>query len=147
MPALGERLFATGGAAVTILREFGGACGNFEQGAASLCNRAFQMIYEHPWGMKTHTLAIPFLPASIGNLFDAKSIANAHNLVDESPMQTLAMGSQCAFLMGYPSSCGQIALTVLPGETLLATLLDLLLGHERRPGRDLNPNTADVCGL
>ena len=75
MPALGERLFATGGAAVTILREFGGACGNFEQGAARACNGASQPLDEHPWCSQSDASPVLFLPPLIGNLFQDDGVA------------------------------------------------------------------------
>ena len=42
MPALPERLLDVGATAMTVLRQFGGAGGDFMQDAASSCNRAFQ---------------------------------------------------------------------------------------------------------
>ncbi len=39
-------------------------------------------------------------------------------------MQTLAMHSQLAFLVGESSSGGKIPLAILPGEAPLAMLLD-----------------------
>jgi hypothetical protein len=39
-------------------------------------------------------------------------------------MQALAMGGKPAFLVCQSSSCGKIALAILPGETVFATLLD-----------------------
>jgi hypothetical protein len=62
------------------------------QDAASSCNRAFQMLNEHPWSMSPHALAILFLPGFVGQLFRDDGRASAHNLMDEPAMQTLAMG-------------------------------------------------------
>ena len=38
------------------------------QGAARTCNGAFEMCYQHPWGAKSHALAIAAMPALIGDL-------------------------------------------------------------------------------
>ncbi len=42
-------------------------------------------------------------------------------------MQTLAMGSQLAFLMSETTSGGQVPSTVFPHEALMAMLLDTSL--------------------
>ncbi len=111
-------------AAVTVLGQLGAARGELVQGAASLCNCASQVVYQHPWGTHTHALAIAFLPASISNLFDTNVVADSDNLVDKPSMQALAMGSKLAFLVCQSSPCGEIALAILPGTASLAMLLD-----------------------
>jgi hypothetical protein len=50
------------------------------------------MVYEHPWGMKSHALAKPLLPALVGNLLGTNVVAHGHDLVDESAVQALAVG-------------------------------------------------------
>jgi hypothetical protein len=63
MKPLRQGLFDIGLTAVAILRQPGAGGGNFAQGAASLCNCAFQMGYKHPWGAQRHALAVELLPA------------------------------------------------------------------------------------
>ena len=93
MPALPEWLFDALAAAVTILREFGTACGDFVQGAARACNGASEHLYEHPWGAKAHAFAVLLLPCLVGNLLGDHGVAHSHQLMDLAPMQALAMGS------------------------------------------------------
>ena len=109
---------------MTVLREFGAARGNLAQGAAGTCNRASQMVYEHPWGMQAHALPELLLPALIGNFFDGDVVTDTYNLIDQSPMQALAMSSQLAFLVCQSPSGGKVALAILPGEAPLAVFLD-----------------------
>src|SRR5258708_37082737 len=109
---------------MTVLRQFGGARGKLVQGAASLCNCASQVVYEHPWGTQAHALAITFLPASIRNLCDTNVVTDTDNLMDKPSMQALAMGGELAFVVCQPSPRGKVALTVFPGKASLAVLLD-----------------------
>ncbi len=67
---------------MTVLGQFSDARGNFDQGAAGACNRASQMVYKHPWGVKAHTLAKLFLPAFVRYFLDLDMVAHAHNLMD-----------------------------------------------------------------
>src|SRR5438876_2204297 len=85
MPALREGFHLISTAPVTILRQLGGARGNFGQGAAGTCNRAPQMVYQHPWGTQAHALAKQFLPAFVRNLLDADIFADMYNLMHQSP--------------------------------------------------------------
>ena len=98
--------------------------GELVQGAASFCNCASQVVYEHPWGTEAHALAELLLPALIRNLLDTDVVTNLHNFMHEPAMQALTMGSKLAFLMGKSSPRGKIPLTILPGKTLLAMLPD-----------------------
>ncbi len=109
---------------MTVLRELSAARGELVQGAASLCNCASEVLYQHPWGTHAHALAVLRLPASIGNFLDTDVVANTYNLVDESAMQALAMGGKLAFLVCQSPSCGKVAVAGLPGEASLAVLLD-----------------------
>jgi len=127
MPALGERLFHVALAAMAVLRQFGCPCGNFMQGAAGPCNRAFQPVYKHPWGVQSHTFPILLLPRFVRDFFEVNGVALTHDLVGEPTMQTLAMGSQLAFLMSETASGGQVPSTVFPHEALMAMLLDTSL--------------------
>src|SRR5260370_28685956 len=124
VPALRERLFGIGPATVTILRQFGSARGNFGQGAASLCNCAPQMIYQHPWGTEAHALPKLLLPAFVRNLLDMDVATGPYDLIHQAPVQALAMCSELAFLLRKPPSRGEVTSTVLPDEAPLATLLD-----------------------
>ena len=99
---LREGLFQTEAAAVTILREFGTACGNFVQGAARACNGASQHVYKHPWSAKLHTFAVLFLPRLIADLFKDDGVAHGDHLMDKPPMQALAMPRKPA-LLALPS--------------------------------------------
>ena len=92
MPALRERLFDVPAAAMTELREFGSARGNFEQGAARPCNGASEHLYKHPWCAQSHAPSILLLPRFIRKLFHDDRVAHGHDLMDLAPMQTLAMG-------------------------------------------------------
>jgi hypothetical protein len=55
VPALPQRFGNILAAAMTELRQLGGASGDFEQGAARTCNGASEQCYEHPWGPKPDT--------------------------------------------------------------------------------------------
>jgi hypothetical protein len=110
--------------AVTVLGQLGGARGELVQGAAGACNRASQVVYEHPWSTQAHALAELLLPASISNLFDTDVVADSDNLVDKPSMQALAVGGKLAFLVGKSASRGKVAFAILPGEACLAMLLD-----------------------
>src|SRR5262249_45606288 len=56
-------------------------------GAASPCHGAFQEVYEHPWGTKTHTPAKLLRPRTIGNLFSDDRVPHRNDLMDQAPMQ------------------------------------------------------------
>src|SRR5689334_10824223 len=109
MPALPQRLRYKLAAAMTELREFGAACGDFEQGAARPCNGASQQVHKHPWSTKTHTLAKRFLPGPIGDLLGDDGLAYGHHLMDQAPMETLAMGGEFPLTGGLASPDGQVA--------------------------------------
>src|SRR5260370_36195649 len=124
MPPLREGFFGMRLAAVTVLRQLGAAGGNLVQGAASVCNCASQVLYQHPWSTHAHALAIAFLPALVGYFFDTDIVTNTDNLVDKPPMQALAMGGELAFVVCQSSPRGKVPLTILPGEASLAMLRD-----------------------
>src|SRR5438045_8771674 len=105
VPALGQRLLCVALAAVAVLGEFGGARGELGQGAAGACNRASQVVYEHPWGRASHALAILLLPGFIGKLLDTNGVATTDDLMDKPSMQAFAMGCEIALLVGRASPC------------------------------------------
>jgi len=111
-------------ATVTVLGQFGAARGELVQGAASLCNCASQVLYQHPWSTQAHALAELFLPAFVGNFLDTNVITDVYDFVDKPSMQALAVRGKLAFLVGKSASRGKVALTILPGKALLAMLLD-----------------------
>ena len=124
VPALRERLFGIGVAAVAVLRQFGGARGELVQGAASVCNCAFQVIYQHPRGTQAHALAKALPPALVRNLLGTNIVAHRHNLVDEPAVQALAMGDKLAFVVGKPSPGCMVTAAVLPAEAACTVLFD-----------------------
>jgi hypothetical protein len=73
MPALRQRFFHDTAATMTELAQFGGARGNFEQGAARACNGASEPLYKHPWGSQSYALAILLLPRFVRDLFHVVS--------------------------------------------------------------------------
>ena len=127
MPALRQRLFLIASTAVAVLGQFGGACGELGQGAAGTCNRASQMVDEHPWGGVSHSPTILLLPGAVSELLNANVVASLYNLMHQAPMQALAMGRELALLVGKPSPRDTIALAVIPAETHLGALLDTAL--------------------
>ena len=114
VPALPERLFDERPAAVAKLGQFGTSRGDLVQGAARACNGASEMVDEHPWGTTSHAAAIAFLPAFVGNLFGEDGVAHTHNLMDHTPMQALAMGSQPALFGCFAAPAGLVAPALLP---------------------------------
>src|SRR5258707_8254042 len=124
MPALREGFLDMCLTAMTVLRQLGGARGKLVQGAASVCNCASQVVYQHPWGTQAHALAELLLPASISNLFDTDIVADTDNLVYKPPMQAFAMGGELAFVVCQSSPRGKVPLAILPGEASLAMLRD-----------------------
>ena len=82
MPALGQRLFDGLTTAMAKLRQFGAARGELTQGAAGTCNRASQVVYEYPWGVASHALAILLLPGSVGELFGPNRVATLDDLMN-----------------------------------------------------------------
>ena len=70
------------------------AGGNFHQGAARACNGASEHLYEHPWSTETHTFAKLLLPGPVGEFFGDDGGAHRHDLMDEAPMQALAVGGE-----------------------------------------------------
>jgi hypothetical protein len=48
----------------------------------------------------------------------------SYDLMHQSPVQALAIGSELAFLLRKPPSRGEVTSTVLPDEAPLTTLLD-----------------------
>ena len=106
---------------MTVLGQFRGACRDFVQGAARTCNGAFQMCYQHPWGAKSHALAITAMPALIGDLLGDDGMAHGRDLVNQPPMQALAVGCQPALAGRLAPSGGLVAFTLLPpGSTFTA---------------------------
>src|SRR5258708_39628135 len=87
---LSEGFLDIGPTAVTVLRQLGAARGKLVQDAASLCNCASQVLYQHPGGTHAHALAITFLPAFVRNFLDVYVVTNTYNLVDKPSMQALA---------------------------------------------------------
>src|SRR5436190_10729827 len=124
VPALGQRLLCVALAAVAVLGEFGGVRGELAQGAAGACNRASQVVYEHPWGRASHALAVLLLPRFVREFFNTNGVATTDNLMDKPPVQAFAMSRQLALFVGKASSRGKIAAAVLPAQEPLATLLD-----------------------
>jgi hypothetical protein len=114
MPTQRERFLDVVATAMAVLGQFGRASGDFLQDAASSCNRAFQPFDKHPWCMSPHILAILFLPRFVGQLFRDDGISRSDNLMNETPMQTLAMGRQFALVSSQtPASC-LVALALTP---------------------------------
>jgi hypothetical protein len=62
---------------------------------------------------------------TIGNLFGDAGGAHRDELMDQAPMQILAMGSQLALAGRFAPPGGQVPLAVLPGEAPPAGLLDV----------------------
>jgi hypothetical protein len=85
------------------------------------------VVYEHPRGTEAHALAELLLPSFIGELLDTDVVAGMDDFMHEPAMQALTVGGKLAFLLGKSSPRGKIPLTILPGETLLAFLLDAAL--------------------
>src|SRR5258708_6220416 len=110
------------------LGEFGFPRGDCVQGAARSCNGASQLLDQHPWGTKTHTLAKAFLPTFIGEVFGDDGIAHPYDLVDQATVQALAMGTQAAFFGGFALAGGLISFALLPGQPVLAAFLGAALG-------------------
>jgi hypothetical protein len=120
---LPEGLFHRLAAAMTKLREFGAARGNFDQGAARTCNGALQHLNEHPWSTKPHTFSKLFLPPFVGHFFQEDGGAQAHEFVHLATMQAFAVSGQFAFFGRLAPPGSQIATTRLPVKSLLASLL------------------------
>src|SRR5690242_17093400 len=106
---------------MTVLRQLSGAGGNFGQGAAGACNRASQPFYKHPWGVRSHTLAILFLPSFVRKFLSDNRRANGYHFMDEPSMQALAMRREFAFLRGQSLTGSFVPLAVMPA---LFALLD-----------------------
>jgi len=88
---------------------------------------ASEVLYKHPWGTKTHALAVQFLPTLVGNLFGDDRVAHRDDLVDLAPMQTLAVGGAFALLGRFAAARFLVAAACPPVELLLALLLDATL--------------------
>src|SRR5690348_8502613 len=114
VPAHLERLLAVALTAMTVLGQLGRASGNFMQGAASSCNRAFQPFEKHPWGMIPHALAVLSLPCLVGNLFGDNGRAHGYDLMNKLAMQTFAMSGPLAFLVSQSATGSFVALAVTP---------------------------------
>src|SRR5260370_7612760 len=108
---------------MTKLGQFGRACGDFVQGAARACNGALQMVDEHPWGTTSHASSVAFLPRFVSNLFEDDRVAHTHNLMDHTPMQALAVGSQLALFGRFAASADLVAPALLPAGSAFAALL------------------------
>jgi hypothetical protein len=121
MPALPQRFRYKLAAAMTELGEFGLMRGDFDQGAGP---GAFQPCYEHPWCTKSHTLPKLLRPRAIGDLFGDDGVPHRHDLMDQVPMQTLAVGGEPALAGGFASPRGEVPLAVFPPQALLSPLLD-----------------------
>jgi len=124
VPTLRQGLFHVALAVVTVLRQFGVIRRNFAQGAASFCNYACQMGYKQPWGTKSDTSAVPFLPAFEAGSLNLNMIAHAHQLIDQFAVQALAMCRQLAFLGGMAAARRLIAAAVVPVEAPFAALIN-----------------------
>src|SRR5712692_4279143 len=107
---------------MTVLGQFGLVGWDFDQGAASLCNCASEVFYQHPWSAKSHTFAVKLLPTRVRCLLNMDLLPYAHNLMREFAMQALPMRCQPAFLGSVLASGGKIAPAVVPLETMLALL-------------------------
>src|SRR6266699_1109837 len=105
---------------MTILAEFGRACGNFGQGAARTYNGASEQCYKHPWSPQPHAFAKEFLPRLIGNLFEQDCVAYRHNFVYFATMQALAMGCQFPFSGRFALPGLLVVLALFPDQFLLA---------------------------
>ena len=112
---------------MTELAQFRRARGNFEQDAARACNGAPQECYKHPWGSQSNASPILFLPRLVGKLFENDGVAHSHDLMHLFAMQTLAVGSQLAFLSGLSASGLLVVAARFPVQLLLAVLLDTTL--------------------
>ncbi len=125
VPTLRQRFFHGVAAAVTILAEFGRACGDFGQGAARAYNGASEQCYKHPWSPQPHAFAKAFLPRRIGNLFEQDRVAYRHNFVHFASMQALAMGCQFPFSGRFALPGLLVVLALFPDQFLFAgSLLD-----------------------
>ncbi len=124
VPTLRQGLFHVALAVVTVLRQFGVIRLNAGQGAASFCNYASQMGYKQPWGTRSDTSAVHFLPAFEGGFLDLHVIAHAHQVIDQFAVQALAMRRQLAFLGGMAAACSLIAAAVVPVEATFAVLVN-----------------------
>ena len=121
---LRERLLDASSAAVAILGQFRGACGNFDAGCRPCLQRCVcKVCYKHPWGAKSHALAIAFLPAFVGDLLGDDGIAHGHDLMDYAAMQALAMGGQPALFGRFASPGLLVALAAFPGSFCLPRFL------------------------
>ncbi|HEY3991988.1 MAG TPA: hypothetical protein VGM01_03805 [Ktedonobacteraceae bacterium] len=109
---------------MAILREFRVVCGDFPEDAASFRNCASEVFYEHPWGSQTHTLAIPFLPASIGALFNLDRVTDPDQFIDQAPMQAFALGCQPPSFARELSPGLLVPLAIVPTQALLALMFD-----------------------
>jgi hypothetical protein len=77
-----------------------------------------------PGAPACHTFAVAFLPAFVRGLLNVQGLAYTHYVVDELPMQTLAVGCQFPFCRCMLASDSLIAFALLPMHTLCASLLD-----------------------
>src|SRR5262249_50721919 len=76
-------------------------------------------------GARSPTLAASLLtPRTIGHLFGDDVGADRHDLVDEAPMQALAMRGESALAGRFALPGRQVPLAVFPGEAPLAALFD-----------------------
>src|SRR6266446_1996506 len=118
MPALRQRFFHETAAAMTELAQFGGSGGDFDQGAARTCNGASEHAYKHPWRSQSYALAILLLPRFVRDLFQNDRVADRDDLMHFFTMQTLAMGSQLAFLfcLALPGFLIILVTTQPPGK-------------------------------
>src|SRR5260221_467558 len=96
MPALGQRLLDVALAAVTVLRQLGRVSRKLIQGAAGACNRASQVVYEHPWGGVSNALAILLLPGFVGEFLGTNGVATTDDFMNHPSMQAFAMGRELA---------------------------------------------------
>jgi hypothetical protein len=85
------------------------------------------VFYKHPWGAKTHALAILLLPRSVRNLFEHDGVAHRDDLMDLFAVQALALGCQLAFFLREAMAGALVALALFPVQPPLALLLDATL--------------------
>src|SRR5262249_24761898 len=108
---------------MAILTQFGLACTDFAQGAASFRNYASQMRYKHPWCAQSHAPTILFLPSVERGLFQVDDVSHLDNVMSQLAMQTLAVGGEAAFRVGVLAPGRLVAFALLPLGEGFATLL------------------------
>ena len=108
---------AIGVAAVAVLRQFGGARGELVQGAASVCNCASQVVYQHPRGTKSgpRSCTKRFCQPWYESFSVRISLPTATIWLTSRPCRLLRWGEQAlAFVVGKPSPGCLVTTAVLP---------------------------------